>query len=233
LRQYSNEGTGLAYQEFIRDIFVTPYIRNFTQNSFSILPLETITSTNRSTFSNLPNSGVVEQLLLETSTNIPTITDTYPYTNLLWNTTNLNNYLLTPTINQTFNTTKTYKFYKPKNLITNFEDPTDKTQIRPVVSFEYKKPVSPSPSVGFNSFYAQRNVYLPTEGIIPTDGTRLPNTVTTSMLNTPYLVNAIQYGVVKQKQGASNPYVEAAYLFINSLPLSTFRKKLKSLTVFG
>jgi len=230
LRQYSNEGTGLAYQEFIRDIFVTPYIRNFTQNSFSILPLETITSTNRSTFSNLPNSGVVEQLLLETSTNIPTITDTYPYTNLLWNTTNLNNYLLTPTINQTFNTTKTYKFYKPKNLITNFEDPTDKTQIRPVVSFEYKKPVSPSPSIGFNSFYAQRNVFLPTEGIVPTDGTRLPNTVTTSMLNTPYLVNAIQYGVAKQKQGASNPYVEAAYLFINSLPLSTFRERYKSLS---
>jgi hypothetical protein len=230
LRQYSNEGTGLAYQEFIRDIFVTPYIRNFTQNSFSILPLETITSTNRSTFSNLPNSSVVEQLLLETSTNIPIITDTYPYTNLLWNTTNLNNYLFTPTVNQTFNTTKTYKFYKPKNLITNFEDPTDKTQIRPVVSFEYKKPISPSPSIGFNSFYAQRNVYLPTEGIVPTDGTRLPNTVTTSMLNTPYLVNAIQYGVTKQKQGSSNPYVEAAYLFINSLPLSTFRERYKSLS---
>ena len=229
LRQYSNEGTGLAYQEFIRDIFVTPYIRNFTQDSFSILPIETITSTNRSTLSNLPNADVVQQLLFETSTNIPTITDTYPYTNLFWNTTNLNNFILTPSINQTFNTTKTYKFYKPKNLITNFEDVSDKNQIRPVVSFDYRKPVSPSPSVGFNNFYIQRNVFLPTEGVIPTDGAQLPNNVTTSMLNTPYLVNAIQVGVGKQKSGGVNPYVEAAYLFINSLPLSTFRERYKTL----
>ena len=228
LRQYSNEGTGLAYQEFVRDIFVTPYIRNFTQDSFSILPIETITSTNRSTFTNLPNADVVQQLLLETSTNIPTITDTYPYTNLLWNTLNLNNYILTPTLPQTFNTTKTYKFYKAKNLITNFEDPSDRNQIRPVVSFDYKKPESPSPTLGFNNFYSQRNVFLPTEGVVPTDGARLPQTVTTSMLNTPYIVNAIQHGVGKQKLGSSNPYVEAAYLFVNSLPLSTFRERYKS-----
>lgn len=228
LRQFSNEGTGLAFQEFIRDIFVTPYIRNFTQDSFSILPLETIISTNRSTFTNLPNANVVEQLLLETSTNTPVITDTYPFTSLVWNTLNLNNYILTPTLSQTFNTTKTYKFYKVKNLITNFEDANDRNLIRPVVSFDYRKPESPSPTLGFNNFYLQRNSYLPTEGVIPTDGARLPSTVTTSMLNTPYIVNAIQHGVGKQKTGASNPYVEAAYLFVNSLPLSTFRERNKS-----
>jgi hypothetical protein len=231
LRQFSNEGTGLAYQEYIRDIFVTPYIRNFTQDSFSILPLETITSVSRSTFTSLQNSTVIKQLLDETSTNTPTITDTYPFTNLEWNVLNLNNYEFTSGLNNTFNTTKTYKVYQPKNLITNFENPLDKNLIRPVVSFDYRKPESPSPSLGFSNFYAQRNVYLPTEGVVPTDGSRLPNKVTTSMLNTPYMVNAIQYGVTKQKSGSNNPYVEAAYLFINSLPLSTFKERYKSFNV--
>jgi len=228
LRQFSNEGTGLAYQEFLRDIFVTNYIRNFTQDSFSILPLETITSSNRSTFSNLPNVESVEALLLETSTNQPTITDTYPFTYLAWNATNLNNFILTGEINRTFNTTKTYKLYKPKNLITNFTDPNDKSTIRPVVSFDYKRPSAPSTSSGIDNFYTQRDLLLPTEGKIPTDGARLPNEVTTSMLNTPYIVNAIQHGVSKQKNGNANPYVEAAYLFVNSLPLSTFRERYKT-----
>ena len=37
LSNMSNQGTGKSYQDFIRDFFVTPYIKNITNNSFNIL----------------------------------------------------------------------------------------------------------------------------------------------------------------------------------------------------
>ena len=54
---------------------------------------------------------------------------------------------------------------------------------------------------------------------VPTDSTY------TSMLNTPYFMNAISNGVSQEQGGVSSPYVSAAYLFLNSLPLPTFREK--------
>ena len=51
---------------------------------------------------------------------------------------------------------------------------------------------------------------------------------TTSILNTPFFVNAILEGVNKQRGKEKFPYVAAAYLFINSLPLATLRERYKS-----
>ena len=53
---------------------------------------------------------------------------------------------------------------------------------------------------------------------------------TTSMLNTPYFINAIQQGVFnfRYKQNDPYPYKTAAYLFLNSLPLGTLREKYKT-----
>jgi len=52
---------------------------------------------------------------------------------------------------------------------------------------------------------------------------------TTSILNTPYFVNAILDGVDKQKSGSTYPYINAAYLFVNSLPVATLRETYKKL----
>ena len=50
------------------------------------------------------------------------------------------------------------------------------------------------------------------------------------MLNTPYYVNAIQQGIKNFRNYDENPYKEAAYLFVNSLPLVTLREKYKTKT---
>ena len=56
--------------------------------------------------------------------------------------------------------------------------------------------------------------------------TSMPNySLYTSMLNTPYFINAIITGAAGDAAGASHPYVGAAYLFLNSLPLPTLREK--------
>ena len=52
----------------------------------------------------------------------------------------------------------------------------------------------------------------------------------TSMMNTPFFINAIDDAVTKQKAGDLNPYVVPAYLFLNSLPLSTLREKYKNVS---
>jgi hypothetical protein len=48
-------------------------------------------------------------------------------------------------------------------------------------------------------------------------------------LNTPYMVNAIQNGVLNWRKKDKYPYVQAAYLFINSLPLASLKEKYKTL----
>jgi hypothetical protein len=87
---------------------------------------------------------------------------------------------------------------------------------------------------GLSAFYTTRtpNNFIATEGYCdyttPT-GFLGPRT-TTSMLNTPYFVNAIQNGVANSKINDPYPYVQSAYLFLNSLPLASLREKYKSIT---
>lgn len=49
----------------------------------------------------------------------------------------------------------------------------------------------------------------------------ISNKQSTSLINTPYFINALQVGVEKQKNNINNPYVGLGYIFINSLPLES------------
>ena len=46
------------------------------------------------------------------------------------------------------------------------------------------------------------------------------------MMNTPYFINALLTGVTNEQSGVKEAYKEAAYLFLNSLPLPTFRERV-------
>ena len=74
----------------------------------------------------------------------------------------------------------------------------------------------------------------------PVGGTPLPNQSIAddeirlaSMLNTPYFINALINGVTNDKAGSPNPYAQAAYLFLQSLPIITFREKVLKGSFFG
>jgi hypothetical protein len=68
----------------------------------------------------------------------------------------------------------------------------------------------------------------PTVSTIPGGGTNteLAAVRLTSMLNTPYFMNALTAGAEAEKAGTFNAYTQAAYLFLNSLPLPTLREKV-------
>lgn len=234
LQNISNNGTGRAYQDFVRDFFVTPYIRQITENQSSVLALKDIGKIPQNRF----DAANLLSAISVTSNDINTLVDTYPFIKNSWNLNNLvsgkeNDGLF-------FNTNRTITVYKERNVISNFDDLLEKNKKRPVTNFSYLNCSAPTlqPTLAVDfwlAFYGLRKPkdFIPTEGyceyMSPSKG--VPFTSTTSMLNTPMFINAIQQGVFNDRRSVKTPYVEAAYLFLNSLPLISTREKVKSTDV--
>ena len=242
LQDISNQGTGRAWQDYIRDFYVTPYLRNLTENSFSILALDE--------YGKLPQAtakSVALQNLVKNSTNEPNITDTLPFTDTNWVTNNMADGVVAQG-DEVYNTNRVLTIFEPRRIISNFNSIYNFTEKRPVTNFSYLKVDNPYNQVlgyqdnsqSISEFYFGRRPtdFMATEGYIssipPGYGLDLPAVyqfpilTTTSMLNTPYMVNAIQNGVENQRNKDTYPFVQAGYLFINSLPLATLKEKYKT-----
>jgi hypothetical protein len=239
LSTISNMGTGRAYQDYIRDFFVTPYIKSITENSYSVLSIQDLGK-----IPQLSTKSDALAKLISNASNTPMVVDTLPFTDASWCLNNLNQ-SSTSAGDQVYDTKKTLKVFEPRKIISNFSDVNDYKTNRPVTNFSYLLKQNPSITAavsgiysgaipGLASFYTTRTPdnFIATEGYCdfttPT-GFLGPRT-TTSMLNTPYFVNAIQNGVANDKKNDQYPYVQAAYLFLNSLPLASLREKYKTLS---
>jgi hypothetical protein len=240
LENISNQGTGRAWQDFIRDFYVTPYLKNLTENSFSILEIDE--------YGKLPQvtaKSLALESLVKNSTNEPNITDTIPFTDSTWVTNNMADGQKAQG-DSVYNTNKVLTIFEARKIISNFNNIYNVNEKRPVTNFSYLKVDNPYQQVlGFwnnfesiGRFYETRvpGDFVATEGFIsnvsPNYDAQLsfqfPILTTTSMLNTPYMVNAIQNGVQNQRNNDTYPYVQAGYLFINSLPLATLKEKYKT-----
>jgi len=240
LSDISNQGTGNAYQQFIRDFYITPYLRTETENSFSILNLD---NTGRAPLVNAKNEALLQ--LVKNSKNTPLIVDTYPFSNPSWVSANMASSNKSVGV-EVYNTNNVLTIYPERNVISNFENLYNYTTNRPVTNFSYLTLDNPNNFltqnnviltgpivVRLDTFYDSRKnpeTFIPTEGYVthfrPSRNTSVETT--TSMLNTPYLVNAIQNGVDRWRRRDPYPYVQASYLFINSLPLASLRERYKT-----
>jgi len=230
LENFSNQGTGQSYQEFIRDFYVTPYIRNITENSFNILEINDL---GKQPQTNAKSEALLQ--LVNNASNDPKIVDTYPFTNPTWVS---NNMALSNNSSSTdvYDTKKVLTVFQPRNVISNFDSIYDVTKNRPVTNFCYLKisnPTTEISQIGLNSFYDLRKNaqnFIPTEGFTryTSPSSVAPKETTTAILNTPYFINAIQNGVDNWRKSDKYPYVQAAYLFINSLPLASLRERYKT-----
>ena len=230
LSNISNSGTGRAYQDYIRDFFVTPYIKNLTENSYSILSIDDI--------GRLPQTSTTSDALLtliSNASNEPLVVDTLPYTDSNWTITNLSSSNKSKG-DEVYDTRKTLKVFEPRKIIANFSDVYNYTTNRPVTNFSYYQNQNPSvfALLGLNSFYETREPknFVATEGIceFTTPTNALPFKTTTSILNTPYFVKSIQNGVQNIRTSDPYPFVQSAYLFLNSLPLASLRERYKTNT---
>jgi len=237
LEGISNNGTGRAYQDFIRDFFVTPYIKTMTENPTALLSLFDVGKIPQSNADSL-----ALEKLIKNATNDKFVVDTIPFTNPTWVTSNMSNGV-TSNGNDVYNTTKTLKIFEQRKAISNFTDIFDFSTNRPVTNFSYINYQNPtfelldieSNQIGLKTFYEERKPtsFTTTEGYVygtsPTSN--MPYQTTTSLLNTPYFINAIQNGVYNNRRKSKYPYIQAAYIFLNSLPVASLREKYKSYNV--
>ena len=236
LKHISNEGVGQSWQNYIRGIFNTGYIKNEVENAdFEFITQSKIDSSNSQPLVSLnKEEDISTYISTSTSSNKYDFSDLYPFTNKKWVQGNLSNGISTDE-KLAFNTTKTLVFNSNKKVICNFSDSQSQDVKRPITNFVYKNIKTPVViNNNFRNFYATRTYenQLPTEGDIKylNYSGLVSNYQTTSILNTPYFINAIQEGVEKMRNKEQYPFVSSAYLFINSLPLSTLREKFKSYT---
>ena len=230
LQNFSNNGTGKSYQEFIRDFYVTPYIKNLTENSFNILTINDLGKEPQMA----AKYEALEQLVQNASNN-PIIVDTYPFTNPTWVAGNMSQ-SNSSVDNSVYNTNQVLKVFKERNVISNFNSVYDYTTNRPVTNFSYLVVTNPTTEItatNLSVFYDTRknpDKFIPTEGYVNflRPSTNVTTETTTTMLNTPYMVNAIQNGVLNWRKSDKYPYVQAAYLFLNSLPLASLKERYQT-----
>jgi hypothetical protein len=239
LRHISNTGEGESWQKYIRGEFVTPYIQNFVDSPYGLFNSDIIGNQKSQPDVSLidkTETNITEYVQNQTTSNSFDFSDMYPITNLFWD----NNYLANgKTIllsENAYNTKNTLKYNPTLKTITNFLNDYNFNTCRPISNFNYKNNVFNQEInlSNLKSFYETRkyqNQFI-TEGnlnYVNYSGTVSSNQ-TTSIFNTPYFINAIQKGVYNFRYETFNlyPYKSAAFLFLNSLPLSTLREKYKN-----
>lgn len=247
LRKISNDGTGLSYQQFIRGIFTSEYMRTITKNDYAILSNNTISSANNGSNKNPKILSKLKEFVKSPKSTTTDFLDLLPFRNSEWVSQNMVN---VKNNNKNLYDTTSSLFLNPDiNYITNFEKPSnyDTNLNRPFVNNSFLKVDTPNipnntpfqangnnSTVGFNVFYDEKintNSRSITEGLLKYSNKtgNLTSNQTVSMINTPFFINAIMEGVENEKNNVPNPYIAAAYLFINSLPLATLREKYKNI----
>ena len=162
LEGISNNGTGRAYQDFIRDFFVTPYIKTMTENPTALLSVLDIGKIPQSNADSLALEN-----LIKNATNNKFIVDTIPFTNPTWVTSNMSDGIKSNG-NEVYNTTKTLKIFEQRKAISNFTDIFDVSTNRPVTNFayiNYQNPIQDANTytsniAGLSGFYITRTPKL-------------------------------------------------------------------------
>jgi hypothetical protein len=239
LKQYSNNGIGVFWGRWERGIYNTDYINNQVSSPFGIKPSNFLNSLKTTPLFGLKpetTNDLKNWLTGLTKSNTIDFTDTYPFTNNQWIKNNLAEGNSTDYL-KAYNTTKTISYQDGYKTLTNFENKDITYKNRPITNFLYENtsfgtiPSYPNLKTYYDNRVSDYKKQLVTEGNLfyseNYDG-KLAFSQTTSMLNTPYFVNGIQKGVELAKQKSVYPYVGAAYLFLNSLPLITGKEKLKT-----
>lgn len=236
LKHISNEGVGESWQNYLRGIFNTVYLRNLTSNYlFEVVKYDNSVGTPIMSFKSEPE--LVTYLTGSNKSNSITFTDIYPFTDTPWVRTNLSHVNQGDTASVVFDTRNVLTLHSGKKMISNYNDAYTDDMVRPFTYF-LKGTTNGlvNPLVPLSSFYDGRrgdgkegNQFF-TEGnltYLNYSGNVSPNQ-TVSMLNTPYFINAIQIGVNNFRNSDPYPYKEAAYLFLNSVPLGTLRERYRT-----
>ena len=248
MKTISNNGKGQSWQTYIRDIFNTEYIKNLLQNVNEIYSIDTLSDRSVKVSAELQLATNMKEFLEDSGTSKKNTLDTYPFTDLTWLQENMANGSNIGAFEDYNNTTRSYIYLDDKKTIARINE----TEKYPNLKLFTNNTVFQSNTQAYltqvgsterinsrlslKNFFETRqdkDLYL-TESYI-NYGTSYSGNIgtfiqTTSLLNTPYFVNALIDGVTKQKNNQENSFVGLGYLYLNSLPLITTKEKIKDIT---
>ena len=219
----------VSYAKYSNGFLTTPYLINEVNNSFKILDKDLPEQ------SDLVSANTIKLVkdTIKNATYTVNDLDIYPFIDLNWCKSNLQNgSTLTKDI---IFSTKSSLFYNDFNKkITNYNvndaigtGYNSNLPNLPLVNFKIKSNLIDTETLNLNTFYTNREVkdYVFTEGKITCINSQFTQSQTTSILNTPYFINAIQEGIENERNNSEHPYISASYLFLNSLPLTTTKER--------
>jgi hypothetical protein len=212
---------GPLWNTFISQNFVTPYINDQVNDSWKILSPKDFdtTSSNPLKLKSLDN---IKTAISSNTTNETTLFDTYPFI--------IDSFAQkmqgTPNKDNRYSTVNSYGFNDKKLVIDNFSGPNITPLTRNQTStIGYTETQTTHQSINnfYNNRYENKLQKFYTEGNVTyTTDNNVTYTQTTSLLNTPYFINAI---VESGDSTGDEKYTKLGYLLLNSLPLSTLHEK--------
>jgi hypothetical protein len=223
--------TNPKYLSYTYGNIVTEYLASEIESNFNIYEVDLPIVSNEIT-----EETLIQNYIRSKKNNSITDTLTYPFVIPEWNYTNLSNGRENNSPSKMFNTDNSLAYNKNIKKIANYVSPSvvgsfgDKKSNRPFTNFKcFKNLIDVSTITNLDAFYDTRKTNeVFTEGSVTTLNSLFKSKQTTSLLNTPYFINALQEGIENERQEGTYAYKKAAYLFINSLPLSTLRERYRT-----
>lgn len=242
-----NKSSKSKWSSFEQDIYVSDYINKYFQKTNQLLSIDTLNVTSKSIDYSNKLSENIDKFLEDTKSNDNTFFSVFPLSDLNWVKNNLANGVSVSSIRDSNQTIKTLTYEQSKKIIGSFPTaPNGENRLFVSATILQSNAnevlVDPNTSlipattrVLLKEFYSnktEKNIY-PTETICNI-GTSysgaLGSTIqTTSILNTPYFINAFIEGEKLKKSGIPNAYAALGYLYLNSLPLITLKEKIKNI----
>jgi hypothetical protein len=245
LKKISNSGQGESWQTYIRSKYKTEYIDNLLKSTNDIYSIDTLSNRSIKISSDLELSKNLKEYLESTDSSKISFLDTYPFTNLSWVSGNTSNGNTVGNVEQFNDTTKTFIYLDDKKTIARINETEKYTNLSLLTDFRTlnngAQPYLSTTNSPINSQLALKNFYSGreikdfyiTESYVDYGNSYSGNVgtqiQTTSLLNTPYFINALVKGVDENKTNTDNAFTTLGYLFLNSLPLITTKEKIKSI----
>ena len=124
LRNISLGGEGQNWNLFIRDEFVTPYIKEYITQDFEVYSVATLSENSPSVQGLESSTNKISEYIKSSKSNSVSFIDSPPFTDLNWVKTNLANGQSIGVLEDANQTTKSLSFYQDKKSISNiFDDP--------------------------------------------------------------------------------------------------------------
>lgn len=216
---------GPKWNNFIQQRFNTPYIQNRITDTFKVYSTSEYNKITRKPIK-LDAQDNISRFLSTTNSSILTPFDTYPFISDVFK----QKMEYSQTRNRPHQTIETLKFDNSNLTITNYSGinlvPFTKNSSSVTGYTETQ-----TNNTTINNFYSLRfadgNKRMITEGNITyNNSNNLNPTQTISMLNTPYFTNSI---LEAGETTGDSKFIKSAYLFLNSLPLSTLYERYLNL----